>query len=164
MMEQLQEGYVTSVAAAAGCTAEPIPKDVYGCDLRLVRPGRSVTEEETPLLVQLKNTTMIKPDSAKAHFSYKFSKREYLERLAIPRTLAKAIAIVMATPPVQTDWTAAGHDFLELRHACYWQSFEGYSVDPKVASPTVHIPTANIFDSRALTAIMDRLGRGESLS
>jgi hypothetical protein len=57
MMEQLQEGYVASVAACAGCTMEPIPKDLYGFDVRLVRPGRRAGDEEVALNVQLKNTT-----------------------------------------------------------------------------------------------------------
>jgi hypothetical protein len=163
MMEQLQEGYVTSVAATAGCAIEPIPKDVYGCDLRLVRPGRVPSEEEISLLVQLKNTTTGKPDPAKGHFSYQFRKREYLERLAMPRGLVKAIAIIMITPPIQREWTAASHESMELRHCCYWQTFEGYPVDPNVDSPTVHVPTSNIFDSAALIEIMDKLSAGEPL-
>jgi hypothetical protein len=164
MMEQLQEGYVTSVAATAGCAVEPIPKDVYGCDLRLVRPGRVPTEEEVSLLVQLKNTTTAKPDPTKEFFSYQLRKREYLERLAIRRTLVKAILVVMATSHVQTEWTTVSHHSMELKHCCYWQSFEGYPVNPTVVSPSVRIPTANIFDSMALTQIMDKLSRGESLS
>jgi len=90
MMEQLQEGYVTSVAATAGCSVEPITRDLYGHDLRLVRPGRTANEEEIPLLVQLKNTTTVKPDPAREFFSYQLRKREYLEHLAESRTIAKS--------------------------------------------------------------------------
>jgi hypothetical protein len=155
---------VTSVAATAGCAIEPIPKDNYGFDLRLVRPGRVPTEEEVSLLVQLKNTTTVKPDPTKDFFSYQLKKREYLERLAVRRTIVKAILVVMATSHVQREWTTASHHSMELKHACYWQSFEGHLVNPTVASPSVRIPTANIFDSVALTKIMDKLSRGESLS
>lgn len=164
MMEQLQEGYVTSVAATAGCAVEPIPKDSYGFDLRLVRPGRVPSEEEVALLVQLKNTTTIKPDPAKAFFSYQLRKREYLERLAASRKLVKAILLVMVTSPIQADWTVADHDLMAVKHCCYWQSLEGHPVNPSVASPSVRIQTANVFDATALAGIMDRLSRGESLS
>jgi hypothetical protein len=69
----------------------------------------------------------------------------------------------MVTSPVQSDWTAADHECLTVKHCCYWVSLEGHPIDPAVASPTVRIPTANVFDSRALVAMMDRLGRGEPL-
>lgn len=163
MMEQLQEGYVTSVAATAGCTVEPIPKDLYGCDLRLVRPGRKSDEEEIPLLVQLKNTTTLKPNPAKSAFSFKLRKRVYLEKLAIRRKIEKAILIVMITSPIQAEWTVADHDLMLVKHCCYWETLEGHPVDQNVDQPSVKIRTTNIFDAPALIEIMDRLSKGESL-
>jgi hypothetical protein len=53
LMEQLQEGYVASVAATAGCAVERIPRDIYGFDVRLVRP-MPPGEEEITILAQLK--------------------------------------------------------------------------------------------------------------
>jgi hypothetical protein len=163
MMEQLQEGYVASVAATAGCTMEPIPKDIYGFDVRLVRPGRNPSEEEVALNVQLKSTTTIRPDLSQETFPYQLRKREYLERLAAPRKGVKAVLLVMVSSPVQADWATVDHDSMTLLHCCYWQCLEGHKVDPNVASPTVRIPTANIFDGPALTSIMDKLSRGEPL-
>jgi hypothetical protein len=55
LMEQLQDGYVTAVAATAGCLAEFIPRDSYGLDVRFVRPG-GPGEEEVLLSAQLKST------------------------------------------------------------------------------------------------------------
>jgi hypothetical protein len=162
LMEQLQEGYVASVAATAGCTVEPIPKDIYGFDVRFIRPGNP-GEEETTLIAQLKNTTTIKPDPSRGFFSHQLKKREYLEHLAAPRAGAKAILLVMATSPTQAQWTTADHESMTVRHCCYWTYLEGHPVNPSVSSPTVRIQTANVFDSPALTAIMDRLSRGEPL-
>jgi hypothetical protein len=161
-MEQLQEGYVASVAAAAGCNMEPIPRDNYGFDIRLVRP-HAPGDEEVVLQAQLKNTTLSKPDPSKSHFSYKLKKREYLERLAAPRRYNKAILVVMATSPKQASWVTVDHEALLVRHCCYWACLEGESVDPTVSSPTVRIPTANIFDGSALNKLMDKIQRGEPL-
>lgn len=161
-MEQLQEGYVASVAATAGCNMERIPKDNYGFDVRIVRPAPP-GEEEVTLNVQLKSTTTIKPDPAKPHFSHKLKKREYLQRLVTIRKHNKAILLVMATSPIQSAWTSADHDFLKLQHCCYWACLEGDPVDEGVGSPTVHIPTKNIFNGAALAILMDKLDRGEPI-
>jgi hypothetical protein len=96
MMEQLQEGYVASIAATAGCAVEPIRRDIYGFDVRLIRPTPPGVEEIT-LMAQLKNTTAVKPDTAKNFFSYQLKKREYLEDLAAPRTGVKAILLVSSS-------------------------------------------------------------------
>jgi hypothetical protein len=162
-MEQLQEGYVASIAATAGCTLEPIRRDLYGLDVRFVRPG-SPGEEEVALSAQLKNTTTIRPDLSKPQFSYQLKKREYLETLAAPRrTSPKAILLVMVTTPVQATWTDACHDSMTVRYCCYWAYLEGHQVNPNVRSPTVRIRTKNIFDSNALTSLMDKVSRGEPL-
>jgi hypothetical protein len=162
LMEQLQEGYVASVAATAGCILEPIPRDLYGFDVRFVRPGRA-GEEEVTLNAQLKNTTTVKPDPARAHFSHQLRKRDYLERLAAPRRDVKAILVVMATSPTQASWTSAAHESMAIRHCCYWAYLENHVVEPDVTSPTVHIPTGNIFDAPALASMMAKLSKGEPL-
>jgi hypothetical protein len=47
-MEQLQEGYVASIAATAGCVMNPVARDVYGMDVMFIRT-RSSDEEESGL-------------------------------------------------------------------------------------------------------------------
>jgi hypothetical protein len=111
----------------------------------------------------LKNTTQLKPDSSRETFSFKFKERKNFDALALRRKHNKAICVVMATPPVQANWTTASHDSLTLQHCCYWVNLEGYTVDAETQSPTVRIPTANIFDAIALRAMMDRADRGEPL-
>jgi hypothetical protein len=163
-MEQLQEGYVSTVAATAGCSMEFLRRDLVGTDVEIIRPGRTDHDEEISVRVQLKNTTTIKPDLVKGWFSYQFKKRSHFTQLAKPRVSGpKAILVVMVTSPSQHDWTKASHDNLEVQHCCYWRSLEGEIADEGVQSPTVRIYTDNIFDAPALTVILDKLDRGEVL-
>lgn len=162
-MEQLQEGYVFTVAATAGCTVEVTKRDLYGTDVRIIRPAADANGEEISVLAQLKNTTTIRPDPARESFSFQLKKREYFEKLAMRRRGPKAILIVMATSPVQADWTKGSHESLEVQYCCYWRSLEGETAADGVISPSVRIPTANVFDAAALTEILDRLDREEEL-
>jgi hypothetical protein len=159
-MEQLQEGYVAAVAATAGCTLEPIKRDLYGTDVRIIRPGAAPDDEEVTIMAQLKNTTQVRPDPEKEFFSYKFKKRVYFDKLAMRRTTNKAILLVMATELVQADWSKGSHDALEVRNCCYWVNLEGKTAADGVQSPTVPVPTRNIFDATALTEMLDRVERG----
>ena len=162
-MEQLQEGYVSAVAATAGCTVERISRDMFGTDVRIILPGDSPLEEETVLLAQLKNSTQLRPDPSKDHFSYQLKKREYFEKLAMRRTTAKAVLLVMATEPAQVDWSKCSHEAMELRNCCYYLNLEGKTAPLGVQSPTVQVPTKNIFDANALLGIFERIARGEAI-
>jgi hypothetical protein len=162
-MEQLQEGYIASVAATAGCLMEPVRRDLYGVDARLIRPYPP-PQEETTLGVQLKSTTKIRPDMTKETFSYQIKKRQYFDQLSEPRTTMKIVLVVMAVHREQPSWTKGDHDYLRLYYCCYWRSLEGEQVPADVAAPTVKIPTRNVFDAPALASILDRIKRGESLN
>ncbi|MER6913735.1 DUF4365 domain-containing protein [Streptomyces sp. NPDC000594] len=163
-MEQLQQGYIKSVAATAGLAVEVVPVDVYGYDIRLIKPPRDAMDEESALLAQLKCTTQIVPDVSREHFSYQFTKRQYFDHLVKPRRYPKAILIVMTTPTRQSDWTEVTHDGLWTRRSCYWAYLEGVHADPSIKKPTVHIPTKNKVDAASLIEILDKIDRGESLN
>lgn len=161
-MEQLQEAYVTSVASTAGCLVEVKKRDVYGIDIELVRPSNAY-QEESILFAQLKNTTTIKPNPANESFSYKFKKRKYLEHLTKARSRPKAILLVMVTDREQARWTYGDHESLSIVNCCYWHYLEGLPIGAGVQSPSVRVPTANMFDADALIHLMDTLGNGSSL-
>jgi hypothetical protein len=161
-MEQLQEGYVGSIAATAGCLMIPVSRDYYGMDVMFVRVG-SAEQEEVSLYAQLKSTTTRKPDPNQEHFSFRFKRREHMQRLANPRKGIKAILIVMATHPNQRLWSAGDHESLSLLHCCYWATLEGETIPAGVDSPTIRVRTANIFTAEALSEMLDRLERGEQL-
>lgn len=161
-MEQLQEGYVAAVAATAGCFIEPVRRDYYGVDVQIVRP-RGPHLQEQMIFAQLKNTTTIKPDPTKPDFPYKFKARAHLEHLVKPRSNPKALVIVMATSPLQADWTYGDHDELSMLHCCYWANLEGCSIGVGVEQPTVRVPTDQRFSASGLLEMFDRLDRGEAL-
>ncbi|MBM0255514.1 DUF4365 domain-containing protein [Micromonospora sp. 4G55] len=126
LLEQLQMAYVAAVAATAGCTMEPVDRDVWGFDAWLIRPPLQIgVGEEVPLAVQLKNTTTLKPDPNSGTFSYQFKQRKYFDALAFPRRGVQGVCLVMASPPRQASWTTPSHEFLRLEHCCYWVNLKG---------------------------------------
>jgi hypothetical protein len=160
-MEQLQQAYVMSVASTLGCSVTNIDRDMHGIDVEFVR-SFAEPREEVSVKAQLKSTTQITVDPSKEFFKYRFEKRQYLERLAMPRKFKKLILIVMTVNKQQATWTDCSHDYLQLRHCCYWICLEGHKV-PTVDKPYIDIPTANIFNADALTSILDKIDRGESI-
>lgn len=159
-MEQLQEGYVFSVAATVGCTVERKTRDQYGVDVEF-KLHRGPGLEELTLYAQLKNTTMTNPDLSKSTFSYKFKNRAHFDQLAKCRETVKAIVIVMTTLPKQAEWTEATNDHLITKRCCYWMNLEGRVSQAKY--PTVRIPTANLFDAESLKNLFNRLEAGINL-
>ncbi|MFC0846111.1 DUF4365 domain-containing protein [Streptomyces noboritoensis] len=164
MMEQLQQGYIKSVAATAGLAVEIVPVDVYGYDVRLIRPPSDPLDEEAAVLAQLKCTTQIIPDQSREYFSYQFTKRQYFDHLVKPRKYPKAILIVMTAPPRQAEWTEVTHGGLWTRRSCFWVSLEGAQADPSIRKPSVRIPIKNRVDAESLTKILAKIDRGESLN
>ncbi|MFD3645121.1 DUF4365 domain-containing protein [Streptomyces cyaneofuscatus] len=160
-MELLQRGYVTSVAATAGCTTEVIQNDNWGIDVQFIRPPVVATRFETMLWAQLKSTTQITPDPQKEFFSYQFTKRQYFDHMAKVRPSIKAILIVMTVPQNQSTWTEVSHSGLLTKRSCYWVDLEGQTSEAD--KPTVRVPTKNLFDASALTEVLDKIDRGESL-
>lgn len=161
-MEQLQFAYLYAVASAAGCTITPVTRDTFAKDALITRPNGPGLEEVS-IYAQLKSTTTTKPDPSNGSFSYVFKRRRYMEDLALPGRTIKVILLVMAVHPHQEQWASACHDHLTVQHCCYWKSLESETVPAGVESPTTKIPTANIFDAGALSAILDRVERGETL-
>ncbi|MFJ9634068.1 DUF4365 domain-containing protein [Streptomyces sp. NPDC101175] len=161
MMEALQRGYVTSVAATAGCTTEVVQNDSWGIDVQFIKPAASATQLETMLWAQLKSTTQVIPDPDKEFFSYQFTKRQYFDHMVKIRTHPKALLIVMTMSQSQAEWTEVTHDGLLTKRACYWVGLEG--VTSAADRPTVRVPIKNVFDANALTEIMGKLDRGEPL-
>jgi hypothetical protein len=160
-MEQLQQAYVMSVASTVGCSVTNIDRDMHGIDVEFVRSFAD-PREEVSVKAQLKSTTQIIVDPSREFFKYRFEKRQYFERLAAPRKYKKLILIVMTVNKQQAIWTDCSHDHMHLRHCCYWICLEGRDV-PSAAKPYIDIPTANVFDADALTSILDKIDRGESI-
>src|SRR4051794_9781068 len=147
-MEQLQGGYVSAVAASAGALAEFVNRDYHGYDVELIRQPDPLVEQAAVRL-QLKSTTQIKPDPTAGHIKFKFKERKHFEQLAMPRTTLKHLLVVMVVGLDQCAWTDVTHDRLSVLHCCYWVNLSGRTTPLGVASPTVSIPTVNVFDASA---------------
>ena len=113
-MEQLQEGYVFSVAATAGCLAERLRWDRFGADVSFVGSSGPL-RREVMLFAQLKSTTTIAPDPESTSFGYQFHKRAHFDRLVIERPIFKTILLVMVTDPDQSKWSHGDHESLRVR-------------------------------------------------
>ncbi|MFB7867811.1 MULTISPECIES: DUF4365 domain-containing protein [unclassified Streptomyces] len=160
-METLQVGYLHAVAAAAGCSlSQPFPDNGIDWHVSHSAPGHTVDDEVT-VKVQLKCTYQIPPRRPVADpgtFSFTLD-NEHLVKLARTPVAVHKILVVMLVPRDQGDWLRAGHDRLDLRHCCYWINLAGHPVTGRRRT-TVRIPTARIFDDRALCEIMARVGVG----
>ncbi|WP_328527980.1 DUF4365 domain-containing protein [Nocardioides sp. NBC_00368] len=159
-MEQLQEGYVASVAATAGAIAEFRKRDMHKYDVELSRQP-DVGFEEVAVRLQLKSTTTIRPQPHETHIKFRFKTREDFNSLAMPRDTIKHILVVMVVGADQRAWTEASHDVLSLRHCCYWINLEGQVAPDVPKQPVVEVPRSNVFDASSVTAILDRIEQGQ---
>ena len=158
-METLQVGYLHAVAAAAGCAlSSPFPDN--GIDWHVSHGSTAHTEDdEATVKVQLKCTYQIAPTQAGPYFSFTLD-NDHLRKLAHARVAVHKILVVMLVPREVDRWLLAEPDRLEVRHCCYWVNLAGHAVTGKRRT-NVRIPTEQVFDDRALCAIMARVGAGE---
>lgn len=159
-METLQVAYLHAVAAAAGCSlSQPFPDN--GIDWHLSHGSPShVVDDEVTLKVQLKATQQTAPSPPGPYFSFTLD-NDHLRKLARARVAVPKILVVMLLPRSVDQWLLARPDRLELRHCCYWVNLSGHPITGRHRT-NVRIPTARIFDDRALCDIMARVGAGGS--
>lgn len=157
-METLQVGYLHAVAAAAGCSlAQPFPDNGIDWHVSHGAPGHTVDDEVT-IKVQLKCTYQTAPRPPGPTFAFTLDNAHLVKLARTPVSVHK-ILVVMLVPRNPEDWLRASHDRLALRHCCYWINLAGQPVTGRRRT-TVRIPTARIFDDRALCEIMTRVGAG----
>ncbi|MFJ6073174.1 DUF4365 domain-containing protein [Streptomyces sp. NPDC093065] len=176
-METLQVGYLHAVAAAAGCSlSQPFPDNGIDWHVSHSAPGHTVDDEVT-IKVQLKATYQLPPHpparlpppppteraAPPPHLTGRFFSftldNDHLAKLARTPVSVHKILVVMIVPRSRDQWLRADHDRLDLRHCCYWTNLAGHPVTGRRRT-TVRIPTARIFDDRALCEIMTRVGTG----
>ncbi|MBY8884319.1 DUF4365 domain-containing protein [Streptomyces sp. PTM05] len=157
-METLQVGYLHAVAAASGCSlAQPFPDN--GIDWHVSHSSRGhEVDDEVTIKVQLKCTYQVAPNPPGPFFSFTLD-NDHLVKLARTPVSVHKILVVMLVPRRQDHWLRVGHDRMELRHCCYWTNLAGHPVTGRHKT-TVRIPTARVFDDRALCEIMTRVGAG----
>lgn len=160
-MEQLQESYVSAIAATCGVSAQWVSREKYKYDVELMRQPDNAFEEVS-VRIQLKSTTsipVIGPGATK--FSYQFESRDAFDSLTMARSAPKHILVLMVVHQDQNRWTYAHHRAMILRHCCYWLNMEGMT--SSAAKPTVSVPTGNMFNAAALNSILDRIEGGQTI-
>ncbi|WAX81010.1 DUF4365 domain-containing protein [Streptomyces sp. KMM 9044] len=157
-METLQVGYLHAVAVAAGCSlSRPFPDNGIDWHVSHSAPGHTVDDEIT-VKVQLKATHQIPPRPPGPSFSFTLDNAHLTKLARTPVSVHKTLVVTLVSRS-QNDWLRAGHDRLDLRRCCYWINLAGQPVTG-LRRTTVRIPTARIFDDRALREIMARVGTG----
>src|SRR5690606_32263880 len=139
-MEQLQVGYVTSVAAAAGCTlSTPTPDD--GTDLILGYAAAGL--RSVRLEVQLKATSPAN-DHPAGFVTAKMRRNRY-DLYREPDPMLPRIVVIMEQPHDFHGWVERDGDALRLRHLAHWVSLRGHPVrtSEKVA---IRAPREQVFD------------------
>lgn len=159
LMEKVQDAQFRASAAAAGCTiAKPEPDD--GIDWIVThRSSNHLIGRRVNIEVQLRSTSQLAPPLGD-DISFPLDTDTFdrlTEESYYPRLL-----IVCILPEKIEDWIYADRasDIFQLRHLSYWFNVRN-SRRTGVTKTTVHIPTTQIFDDRALCDIMRRVGRGE---
>ncbi|MGW6913623.1 DUF4365 domain-containing protein [Kitasatospora sp. NPDC054939] len=159
-METLQVAYLHAVVAAAGCSlSQPFPDN--GIDWHVSHGSRThLVDDEVTVKIQLKATQQIAAAPGGSHFSFTLD-NDHLRKLARARVAVPKILVVMLLPRRVDHWLQARPDALELRHCCYWVNLAGHPVTGQRRT-NVRVPTAKVFDDRALCDIMARVGAGGS--
>ncbi|MBT2532803.1 DUF4365 domain-containing protein [Arthrobacter sp. ISL-48] len=159
-MELLQIGYLHSVVAAAGCTlGAPFPD--RGIDWTVNHESQQhVMDPEASIKISLKSTATIAPNPSGDYFSFRLENDHLLKLEAFP-VLIPRILVVMLVPTSWDNWIDVGRDCLTINHCSYWVNLGGEQHNLAAGGKTtVRIPTANVFDEKALCAIMQRVGSG----
>jgi hypothetical protein len=161
-MQTLQIAYLHAVAASAGCSLQPHQQDYRGIDWEVTHgdPRHSSEESEATVKVQLKATHQITQPPTGDHFPFTI-KNKHLKRLNYANPSVHRILAVMLVPADMSEWIAVDQLRSELRYCCYWANLSGVQITGREKT-TVHIPSAQILDDKALCDIMARVGSGGS--
>lgn len=157
--EQLQDGYLHAVCAAAGCGMSYTKLD-EGVDWSLTHrsPQHSAsTDGVARLEMQLKATTKPINDG---FISASMSRARYDYYRVIDPSVHKII-VVMSVPSNPAHWIFARHKGLMLHRCAYWVNLAGMpEIATSAESITIKAPLENVFNDVSLCRIMERIGEG----
>lgn len=146
LQEELQNGLVTTIAAAAGCQVSRTGFD-EGIDLTLTHSRESIIDQQN-LHLQLKATTNgwnAKGDKISAQLTTK----RYDEMRSDKKTFPWLLVIMDVNQDVD-NWYLAKNDGSHIQHNCYWADLTGFPPTTNEKTITVHAPKTNIFDDAFL--------------
>jgi hypothetical protein len=161
-MESLSRAYLQAVAAQAGLTYAVRAYD-YGVDITLgeVREiGGIYAETGFTIDVQLRSSTRAQVREHEVGFDLDVRTYDFVRREDV---VAPRVLVLLVMPADAAEWVYQTEAAPELRRCAYWVSLRGEPTKANTSSVRVAIPRANVFGAAAVTAIFDRLHRGERL-
>lgn len=160
--EEFSYSYIHAIASTAGYSFQlaPRPLDMDGIDGIIAASASSGSMRRPRLEVQVKCTSRDVLDNE--GIKYPLRVKNY-DDLRYDDPYISRILVVVLVPDNPDDWLQQSEAELCLRRCGYWVSLRGQPAMPNQTSVTASIPRKNIFNTNALTMIMQCLERGEIL-
>ncbi len=159
--EELSRAYLHAVAAKCGFALGSWSQDQSCIDVTVGAAGilGGGTLSDPKLDLQLKctaNQSLV----GDHHVALQVPRRQY-EKL-IARSFVPKVLVVLVLPEAERDWVVHSTEQLMLRRCAYFLATTGL---PGITteSTVLHVPLSNVFSPDALTQMLGRLSRGETL-
>lgn len=156
--EQFGHAYVRAVASVAGFGASRPEVDDDSVDLSLSDRGAGGTTRSPRLELQLKSTSRIDL-LHEDHIAFPLPVKNY-DDLRPDNLLVPRILVVVFLPEDLDHWIVHTEDQMALRRCGYWASLRGREAVDNVASVTIHVMRANVFNVPALQQMMTNIEAG----
>lgn len=159
--EEFSRAFVHAVASAAGLKVQAgATPDDDSVDLTVSSRGPMGTLRSPRLDVQLKCTMA---DAPEGDLTFPLKRKNYDDlRGPIVQFQVPRILVVVFVPEDVGQWVSDASDSLILRHTARWACLHGKPATSNTATVSVVLTGAQRFTVRELTAMMARVGRGES--
>ena len=152
--EELSFVYVRAIAAQAGYATSAPSLDRSGVDLSIHAGGAM----KPALDLQLKASVNLEK-LGDGFVRHKLKRNNYdLLRIG---TQTPRLLVVLDLPTDRDRWVTVTEEKLILRNRAYWLSLQGFPETANVASITVKIPEANLFNVDSMRHLMDQSRRGK---
>ena len=145
--ERLSIGYVTLVAARAGCQVLMIPVDRESCDIEI----RPVAGAQVRIDIQLKATAHLVDEGDYVSFPLEIKNYNDLRSTEVGNL---QLLIVVDLHDDENEWVLADIDSLIFKRCAFWHNLAGAPETNNVATKTVRIPKQQIFNPEGLRAII----------
>ena len=149
--ERFSLAYINAVATYANCEVLEPKVDRSSVDGIL---KRATMEEIIGFQAKATSRDVVGADGWHLRFPLPIRDYDNLRRAGKP---------VVLLPDDETQWLTQTNDELCLHYCGYWLSLAGWEAVGNTANITVRVPIANVFSSRQLTDLMDKVARGEAL-
>ncbi|WP_347358448.1 DUF4365 domain-containing protein [Bdellovibrio sp.] len=156
-MEKLSVAYCKAVISYAGCSFDPPDYDagLDGYISAFKNYNGKVRAMGALLAIQIKATTTMTYNFTTREFTFTL-KREDFDRL-IEVSAQEKILVVYNLPTDQNLWVRHSRMNLSLHRAAYYIEVERLKhLTPSRTSVTIKIPDSNLFDSNAVSRLVQR--------